>query len=152
MAEELTSSGLESSGRSRTGSHQWDVLLDGQIYALDPDVDFGKASLQTMKALLRRKARDRGMKVRTGMTTTAHVEAGEVEKEGLLVIQAYRATPEEIAEWARQDAEKAEPARQAARIEEEYERAMTEHQEEERRRAGRPRPAHEEPIRDWDFD
>src|SRR5436309_2809058 len=97
---------------------QWDVLLDGKIYALDPDEDFKKLSLPRVKALLRQKARDRGMKVRTGMTTAAHVASGTVEKVGLLVIQAYPASTEDLARWARNDAEKVEQARQAAQIDE----------------------------------
>ena len=62
-----------------------------------------------------------------GITTGAHVESGEVEKEGLLVIQAYFATPQEIAEWARQDAEKVQTVAQPNPIDLEYERAMAEH-------------------------
>jgi hypothetical protein len=130
----------------------WDELFNGEIWVLDPDDDLRKRSIPRMKTLLRQKARERGMKIRAEISTAAHVEAGQLEKAGMLVIQAYPASKEEIAEWARKHAAKEKEALQAAEIDEEYERAMTEFQEEELRRARPPQRVHEYPIRDWDFD
>ncbi len=60
-------------------TRNWNELLDGKIWELEPE-DMGKASLKTMRALLWRQARNRGMKVRTGINP----------KTGYLVIQAYK--------------------------------------------------------------
>ena len=105
-----------------------------------------------MKALLRQKARDKGMKVRTAITKPEHVKSGTVNKVGLLVVQSYRASTEELAEWARKDAENVKAARQASPIDPEYERAMLEHREQERLLVRRSQPIHEDQIREWDFE
>lgn len=70
-------------GSSAKGSHDWDKLLDGQIYQIEPGKDF-TCKPTTFLTLARKQASARGMRLRTASVTDG------------LVIQAIRETGEAI--------------------------------------------------------
>lgn len=75
-------------------SYDWNSWLDGQAYLIEKGEDYTCEDV-TMLTLIRTQARNRGMSVRT-----------KVIKDSGIQFQAYEASDEQKAEWARQDAEK----------------------------------------------
>ncbi len=76
-----------------TSQYDWVKLLDGSIYQLEAGKDF-TANVKTVGMLARKQAKKRGKKVK--LATPAAEEGQPI----LLILQAYDATPEEIAAWA----------------------------------------------------
>ncbi len=81
----------ESGGGKAT--YDWDAILSGKIVLLEREKDY-TCKDTTMQTLCRSAARRRGMVVKTGKD-----DAG-------LVVQAVKATPEQLKAWAEQDAAK----------------------------------------------
>lgn len=86
-------------GSSNRGSYDWDKILDGGIYELIQGQDY-ECTSSTMQTMSRNqaKARNKGVRISKNADETG------------LVVQAYDASPEQIAKW--------EEARKAGKEEE----------------------------------
>jgi len=86
-------------GVGAESTYDWEAILGGKIVQLEEGKDYECKTL-TMQTLVRNAARKRGMTVQ--MNTN---EAG-------IVVQAKKASAEQIETWAAQDVERKEKARQ----------------------------------------
>lgn len=87
MAKVLKNFEFKSTGKSST--YDWDTLLDGQIRQLAQGDDY-ECSNETFSMMARERAKRRMKAVRISKNETG------------VVLQAYRATPEQEKAWAAQ--------------------------------------------------
>jgi hypothetical protein len=73
--------------------YDWDKILDGAIHQLEEGKDY-QCTTQTIATMCRNQARKRGMTIKSGTV------------EGGIVVQAVKASPEQLKAWAEADAQK----------------------------------------------